>query len=241
MTALQGGAFYDDQQVFDTYMAHRARPTNPNDTIEEPAFAAVLGPVRGQRVLDLGCGDGRYGVRMLADGCARYVGVEASTNMATLARAALGSVEHTRIEDFTPPPASFDVVISRLALHYVEQLEPVFARVRCALAPAGRFIFTVEHPVITSSDHAWQGRGHRQDWQVDDYFRRGRRETQWLGGRVVKFHRTVEDYVRLLQSAGFQLQTLREPEPDLEYFQSEAEFNRRQRIPLFLLVAGSVP
>jgi 2-polyprenyl-3-methyl-5-hydroxy-6-metoxy-1,4-benzoquinol methylase len=101
--------------VFATYQAHRARSSNPNDTIEEPALVAVLGDVRGLRVLDLGCGDGRFGVRLLSDGCAHYVGVEASRNMLRLAQQALdgtrGVVHAGRIEDFAAEPASFDVIV----------------------------------------------------------------------------------------------------------------------------------
>src|SRR5262249_1802962 len=185
----------------------RARSSNPNDTIEEPALTAVLGDVRGLRGLDLGCGDGRFGGRLLGGGCGGYVGGEASRNMLRLAREALdgmgGFVHAGRIEDCVAEPASFDLVVSRLALHYVEDLEPVFRRARRALTDSGRLVVTVEHPVITSSDAAWQGRGQRQAWLVDDYFRTGRRETSWLGARVVKFHPTIAASARLAQPPAF--------------------------------------
>ena len=42
-------------------------------------------------------------------------------------------------------------------------------------------MFSVEHPVITSCDRAWQGQGLRQEWTVDDYFRTGERKTDWIG------------------------------------------------------------
>lgn len=240
--ALGGGAFYDDDRVFATYMARRGQPTSPNDTIEEPAVREVLGPVAGLRVLDLGCGDGGFGRWLLEAGCSGYVGVEASRNMLRLAEQALastpGSVLQCRIEEFAAEPASFDLVVSRLALHYVEDVAPVFRTAHQVLARGGRLVFTVEHPVITSCDRAWQGRGWRTDWLVDDYFVTGRRETCWLGGRVVKFHRTVEDYVCQVQAAGFRLEALREPAPVAERSASEAEYRRRQRIPLFLLLSA---
>jgi SAM-dependent methyltransferase len=150
-----------------------------------------------------------------------------------------GCVRHERIEDFFVLPDSVDVVVSRLALHYVDNLDVVLGRVHNALAPGGWLVFSVEHPVITSCDRAWQGRGPRQAWLVDDYFISGRRETDWLGARVVKFHRTVEDYVRLIQSTGFRLESLREPGPAIERFTSQDEFRRRQRIPLFLLLSAT--
>ena len=63
-------------------------------------------------------------------------------------------------------------------------------------------------------------------------------ETEWMGSCVVKFHRTLENYVRLIQSTGFRLETLREPGPTPELFASQEEFRRRQRIPLFLLLSA---
>lgn len=237
--ALEGGTFYDDADVFSTYMRHRAWSGNPNDTIEEPVLLEVLGDVRGLRVLDLGCGDARFGRFLLDAGARSYCGIDASENMVAQAEATLlGLVRKERIEDFSAPPSSVDLIVSRLALHYVDNLESVFERAFVALAPRGRLVFTVEHPVITSSDQGWQGRGPRQAWLVDDYFVTGRREADWLGSRVVKFHRTVEDYVRLLKLAGFRLETLREPRPVPERFSDSDELRRRRRIPLFLLVAA---
>jgi trans-aconitate methyltransferase len=237
--ALEGGSFYDDGDVFSAYMQHRAWSANPNDTIEEPVFLEVLGNVRGLRILDLGCGDARFGRFLLGAGARSYPGIDASTNMVARAESILpGCVLQTSIEEFVVPPGSVDLVISRLALHYVDDVGTVLPRIGTALAPGGRLIFSVEHPIITSSDQAWRGRGRRQTWVVDDYFVTGRRQTDWLGSRVVKFHRTLEDYVRLIQTAGFRLETLREPRPSAERFPAEDEFIRRLRIPLFLLLSA---
>jgi SAM-dependent methyltransferase len=163
--------------------------------------------------------------------------------MLALARQTLagtrGQLQYAHIEAFEVPAfEGFDVVVSRLALHYVEDLPSVLRRVHRALVAGGRLVLSVEHPVITSCDRGWGGRGPRADWLVDDYFVTGRRETSWLGGRVVKFHRTIEDYLVALESAGFAWEALREPGPQRPAFASEAEFRRRQRIPLFLLLAA---
>ncbi|CAA9549716.1 MAG: Ubiquinone/menaquinone biosynthesis methyltransferase UBIE [uncultured Thermomicrobiales bacterium] len=131
-------------------------------------------------------------------------------------------------------------MVSSLALHYLADIATVFARIFGTLAPGGRFVFSVEHPVITSCDRGWQS-GPRQAWLVDDYFAEGPRETAWLGGRVVKYHRTVEAYFAALQRAGFVVDRLREAHPRPERFADEAEFARRKRIPLFLVLAGHKP
>jgi len=241
--ALEGGAFYDDPAVFATYRAHRRSPTNPNDLVEEPTFLELLGPVRGLRVLDLGCGDAAFGRRLLDQGCRSYVGVDASRNMVEAARRTLhgtpGVVRHDRIEDFSAEAGSLNVVVSRLALHYVDDLAAIVGHVHRMLVPGGRLVFSIEHPVITSCDRGWDQSGPRGSWLVDDYFLTGRRETHWLGARVVKYHRTIEDYVGLVQRADFRLDSLREARPRPELFASPTEFQRRSRIPLFLLVAAT--
>jgi hypothetical protein len=73
---------------------------------------------------------------------------------------------------------------------------------------------------------------------VDGYFSTGIRVTNWMGGTVQKYHRTIEDYVRLLQSAGFRLDALCEAHPRREHFQDESTYARRMRIPLFLIIAA---
>ena len=67
-------------------------------------------------------------------------------------------VHQTRIEDWSFPENQFDLVISRLALHYIAEVRGIFQKVYHTLISGGRFVFSIEHPVITSSDRAWQMR-----------------------------------------------------------------------------------
>jgi SAM-dependent methyltransferase len=236
----RGGAFYDVPHVFEQYRRLRFEEEFPILAMEEPAFLDVLGPVTGLRIADLGCGEALLGRSLLEAGCARYLGVDGSANMVEAARETLrgtaGEVVRCDIEDFAPGPGSFDVVVSRMALHYVRDVARVLAACRAA---ASRVVFTVVHPIITSHDARASTDEPHADWVVDDYFVPGPREQEWLGGRVAWYHRTVEDYVTALQGAGFALTDLRECAPRPERFRAgEAELARRRRIPLFLLLAG---
>jgi len=240
----QGPAFYDDDAAFADYMARRRRPDNPNDTLEQPVLRELAGAVTGCRILDLGCGDAAFGRHVLACGCGAYVGVDGSRNMVAAAHQTLagtpGEVVHAAIEHWTYPSAAFDLVVSSLALHYVADLEAVFARVFRTLKSGGRFVFSVEHPVITSCDRGLPS-GQRQAWLVDDYFDIGARVTTWHGQPVRKYHRTTEAYVAALQGAGFTISGLRESHPQRALFTDNAEYERRKRIPLFLFLAGQKP
>jgi SAM-dependent methyltransferase len=243
--AQSGPAFYDDNAVFTTYMARRARTDNPNDTLEKPAVLELAGDLANRRILDLGCGDAAFGREALARGCQTYVGIEGSRNMVRTAeqmlRGTMGHVVHATLESWDYPAEAFDLVIARLVLHYIQDVHAVFQRIHRTLLGGGRFIFSIEHPVITSCDRGLQPNGLRQDWLVDNYFDTGQRITSWLGGEVIKYHRTIENYVVDLQSAGFLFESLREAEPRRELFADEAIYQRRRRIPLFLLVAAHKP
>ena len=241
----RGGAFYDLPGVLERY--REARPTgvsDPNLVMEEPALLEELGSVEGLRVVDLGCGDAALGRTLLSAGCARYLAIDGSERMVAAARETLrgtaGEVERGDIEDFAAPPGAFDLVVSRMALHYVEDIGSVLAACHAVLAPGGRIAFTVVHPVITSHDARASTQELRAEWVVDDYFAGGPRELDWLGAAVVWHHRTIEDYLNALQGAGFALTALRECPPRRERFDGdEAEFARRSRIPMFLLLAGA--
>jgi SAM-dependent methyltransferase len=239
----RGGAFYDDRESFERYQSHRAWPLSPNAVMEGPAVLAELGPVAGLRVLDLGCGDAQIAPELLNAGAAHYLGIDGSQLMVAAARNTLrgttGEVRHCDIEDLAEREDTFDVVLSRMALHYVADLQAVLRACHRCLSPSGRVLFTVVHPVITSHDARSSCEEPREDWVVDNYFVAGPRDQQWLGARTVWHHRTVEHYVRALLAAGFTLTSLRECAPRRELFDDEAEFRRRTRIPLVLLLAGA--
>jgi SAM-dependent methyltransferase len=239
-----GSSFYEDAAVRDAYLAHRQDALSPNVTMEEPAFLAELGRLGGERLLDLGCGDAAFATVALDAGAGAYVGIDGSAGMvaAALQRALpdRATVIEREIETAAFPERSFDLVTSRMTLHYIEHLDPVVASVHSWLQTNGRLIFSVVHPVITSFDSS--GEGPRQSWTVDDYFVPGPRRRTWFGQDVVWHHRTVEDYVTLLTGAGFEVTALREcaPVPELLDGQ-ETELIRRRRVPVVLLLAARRP
>ncbi|MFD6948522.1 hypothetical protein A6A08_18610 [Nocardiopsis sp. TSRI0078] len=241
----RGSSFYDLPRMSDRYGEHRhGGVSSPNTVMEEPALLEELGPAAGLDVLDLGCGDADLGRILLGAGCRSYLGVDGSAAMVERARSRLrdtgGRVERADMEGFTAPPGGVDLVVSRMALHYVDDAAAVLASARRWLRPGGRLVFTVPHPVLTCND-ASAGTGRpRQDWVVDGYFATGPRRRVWMGEPVTWHHRTVEDYVRALHGAGFALTALRECAPARELFGARAqEYERRRRVPLFLLLAGA--
>ncbi|GGB04166.1 hypothetical protein GCM10011491_35360 [Brucella endophytica] len=136
---------------------------------------------------------------------------------------------------------SFELVVSSMALHYVEDYAAVVERVFKALAPAGRFIFSVEHPVCTANPVSWtlDVDGTALHWPLDRYQEEGERSTSWFVDGVVKFHRTVETYVNTLIAAGFRLDRLGEPRPLPEFLNERPGLEETLRRPPVLLLAAT--
>jgi SAM-dependent methyltransferase len=240
-----GPDFYDQSQVFNIYSAHRSRPESPNETMEQPILWNLIGDVHGQSVLDLGCGEAKVAKRFKDAGAKSYLGVDGSKNMIEQAQlnceAGFSAVTCSWLEDFSSEHNSFDLIISSLALHYIEDLDATFKTIFKALKPGGRFIFSVEHPVITSSNKALENTALRQSWIVDDYFLRGERSVLWMGDEVKKYHRTIEDFLNLLTDNGFNFKRLRESDPPKNKFTDVDLLYRRRRIPLFLFLSAEKP
>ena len=239
-----GALFYDRPGVAERYGVHRhGGVSSPNFVMEEPALLAELGDVAGLDVLDLGCGDAALGAMLLQQGSASYLGIDGSREMVSRAQETLqdarGTVALQNMEELSLRDGSVDLVVSRMALHYLEDLEAVLRSCHAGLRPGGRMCFSVLHPVITSSDVQSSPDRPRGSWTVDDYFVAGARERLWMGDTVTWFHRTIEQYVGALVGAGFILTALRECEPEPSRFGGdEAELTRRRRVPLFLLLSA---
>lgn len=123
-----------------------AQRWSPTDYQANAAFVPVLGasilaqlaPQAGERILDLGCGDGVLTEQIVAAG-ARVVGVDASAPMvaAAVERGLDAHVVDARQLTFE---TEFDAVFSNAVLHWIPDADVVLAGVRRALKPGGRFV-----------------------------------------------------------------------------------------------------
>jgi SAM-dependent methyltransferase len=181
------------------------------------AEAGLLGPLRGARVLELGCG-AAAGARWLAHAGAVAVGLDLSAGM--LHHAAAGSarsgvaVPLVQADALALPfrDGGFDVVCTAFgAVPFVADSAALMQEVARVLRPGGRWVFAVTHPLrwIFLDDP-----GERGLVAVHSYFdRRPYVEHDAAGAPTyVEQHRTLGDRIRELVAAGFVLTDLIEPE-----------------------------
>jgi SAM-dependent methyltransferase len=148
----------------------------------------LLAPRAGERILDLGCGDGALTAQLVAAGC-RVVGVDGSAAQVTAARAR-GIDAHVRDGEQLEFDDAFDAVFSNAALHWMKRADAVIAGVRRALVHGGRFVAELGGAGCVATIEAAL---------LAALARRG------IDGRAVHpwYFPTVEDYGARLEAAGF--------------------------------------
>jgi trans-aconitate methyltransferase len=162
-----------------------------------PAFGApvveLLAPQPGERILDLGCGDGVLTAKIAAAG-ASVVAVDAAPDMVAAAKAR-GLDARVVPGQSLAFEREFDAVFSNAALHWMHPPEMVLAGVARALKPGGRFV-------------AEMG-GHNNTAAIQTAFRAvlARRGIEWL--RLSPWHfPSAAAYRTRLEAAGFQVEEI---------------------------------
>jgi trans-aconitate methyltransferase len=102
------------------------------------ALLALLKPQAGERILDLGCGDGALSEKIAASG-AVVLGIDESAQM--VEAAARRGVTARRLDAYELDyRGEFDAVFSNAALHWMKDPGRVIAGIARALKPGGRFV-----------------------------------------------------------------------------------------------------
>lgn len=235
---------YDNEIFFEGYKKIRDNELNANNLFEIPALFSMMPDLNGKKVLDLGCGFGEHCMRLIHDGAAQVTGIDISEKMLEIARNENSDSKilymNMPMEDIAQLNEQFDIVISSLAFHYVEDFSGVVKNIYKMLCEGGFFIFSQENPLCTcfSGDNRWtrDENGNKIYLNLANYGVEGEKESAWFVDNVKKYHRTFSTIVNTLIEAGFMIEKMIEPLPTEKLLKEYPEYKDLFHKPDFLLI-----
>jgi len=164
-----------------------------------PAFERLL-PAPGHATLDLGCGEGRVGVRLRELGH-RVTGVDASPTLAAAARDRGVYEEVVETDAATLPfgDDAFDLAIAFMALHDMDDPSGAVGEAARVLERSGRFAIATLHPLRTAGEVGGYLGTRRYDVPI---------ERDGLALTFSSMHYSIEAYAGMLRGAGFVIEDL---------------------------------
>ncbi|MCR5254711.1 MAG: class I SAM-dependent methyltransferase [Acetatifactor sp.] len=236
---------FDEQEFFEGYKNLRDQEKNANILFEIPALFSLLPDLKGKSVLDLGCGFGEHCIEYVKKGACKVTGIDISEKMLEAARKENSDpkVEYLNmpIEEIDRLSDRFDLVISSLAFHYVEDFEGVVNKIYELMSEGGTFIFSQENPLNTCFSgkfNRWtrDENGNKIYMNLTEYGVEGEKESKWFVDGIKKYHRMFSTIINTLTKAGFIVEKLIEPLPDDELLKRYPEYCDLFHKPDFLIV-----
>jgi ubiquinone/menaquinone biosynthesis C-methylase UbiE len=220
-------------KLSETYMNDIDGSSHYNSLYERPAMMSQL-PIKleGMNILDAGCAAGWYSQAFIQKG-AEVTALDFSENMVKAAKERLTDkanvIQHDLREDLPFGDNQFDIIVSSLTMHYIENWNKTFREFNRVLKPGGTFLYSVHHPFMDFSRH-----------KPEDYFETLKLSETWnkpnLSIEVSFYRRPLQNIVNMTTDH-FRLIELIEPRP-IEELQEvkEKSYHYLMTNPHFLIV-----
>ncbi len=226
---------YDNPAFFSEYAKMSRSQYGLDGAGEWHQLEPMFPELSGKTVLDLGCGYGWHCKFAAEHGASSVLGIDQSVRMIGEAkrRNSADCIEYRVCDllDFAYPEETYDLVVSNLVLHYLEDLNVIYQSIHRTLKPSGIFLFNIEHPTFTAG--VYQQFAKDGTWPVTDYYYSGERITDFLGYEVKKYHHTITQILNALLQTGFALEAVEEAMPPAQWREQMPDEMKR---PMMLLI-----
>ena len=193
-----------------------------------------------RRVVDVGTGEGQL-ARVADDlGAAVVVGLDPTSAQLRVARERGGGPAYAQAlaEAMPVVDASFDAALACLVFEHIPDHEPAIAEVARVLAPGGRFVFLLNHPLLQAPNSGWVV-DHildEQYWRIGPYLTPDVTMEELEPGVVLPFvHRPLSQYVNAMAAHGLLIERMEEPPPPEGFLAKADEYRAAATIPRLLL------
>ena len=232
---------FDDPDFFSGYRELR-EGLNYNDLLEQPAMEALLPPLDGKRVLDIGCGYGRNCLAF-SEKARQVVGIDISQRMLNVAckESSAANISYIRMDmaELSSLSGHFDFVYSSLAFHYCLDLERLMRDIYALLKPEGILLFSQEHPITTAAVNTEKRYIKDEEgnvfFKIADYQDEGLRHVRWFVDDVEHQHRKISSIVNAIVDSGLSILSCTEPRPDKAAIRRLPALQRETVKPSFII------
>ncbi len=232
------------------YNEHLTKDDTYHAQVVLPNVLRVVDPKKGLKVLEIGCGEG-YFSRELAKKGAEVLASDISAELIEIGKKKGGNVTYrvSNAEDLSwVEEGKYDVALAVLTIQNMEKIDKVLKGVSRALTSNGRFVFVLNHPVLRIPKETHWGYDDAQGIQyrrVDGYLSAQKVPIDMHPGKkgqkslTYSFHRSLQEYVKLLRVAGFCITRLEEwisHRVSDSGPRAQAENTARKEFPLFMMI-----
>ncbi len=241
-------AWYDDHlsKGGDTY----------HEKVLLPNLLRLIGNLKGQKVLDLACGQG-YFSHEWASQAKHVTGIDLAANLIKIAEK-----KQAKNEDYYIGPAdnlemlsdgSVDLITCVLALQNMEEINGVFAESARVLADNGRMYIVINHPSFRNPRQThwiWDEDKSLQYRRVDEYISESKAKIDMNPGAEANgktgdknhtwsFHRPLQHYFKAINKSGLYVGKLEEwisHKVSQTGHRQAGEDKSRKEIPMFMCI-----
>jgi SAM-dependent methyltransferase len=201
-----------------------------------------------RRVLDVGCGEGQV-ARLAVAGGAVAIGVDPTAAQVAVARMRGGGPAYARAGASALPfrEGAFDAAVACLVFEHISEVDAAISEVARVLAPGGRFLFLLNHPLLQTPSSGWIDDQildpPEQYWRIGPYLVEDETMEEVEKGVFIPFiHRPLSRYLNALADAGLVLRRMEEPAPPPGFLAQAHEYAAAATIPrLLMLVLEHLP